>query len=66
MKGQKKNKGKKKGQKKHKTHEKTPGKSPFTVNQNLRKKAPRRKVQVEININYKAFKGKGSNFKVFS
>ena len=34
--------------------------------QEYRKKAPRRKVKVEIEINKKAFKGTGSTYKLFS
>ena len=71
MKTVKKNKGKK--LKKHKkskqpvkVKQEISGKTAFMDPQGYRKKAPRRKVKVEIDINFKAFKGKGSEFKLFS
>jgi len=51
---------KKKKQSQHKTSQISPQVSQF------RKKAPRKKVSVEISINSQAFKGKCSEFKLFS
>lgn len=56
-----KNKLKKKKLAKHK-------KTPTAISPQLasfRKKAPRRKVNIEISINSQAFKGQGSVFKLF-
>jgi hypothetical protein len=51
---------KKKKESKHKKPEISPQISQF------RKKAPRKKVAIEISINSQAFKGKYSEFKLFS
>lgn len=56
-----KNNTKKKKKPKNK-HKKKQGKEKSTE---FRKKAPRRKVTVEVQITPSAFKGHGSNFKLF-
>ena len=63
-----KNQNLKKSKKKKRKHAKTPKNNEKVSGDllNFRKKAPRRKVKVEININSAAFQGHGQDFKLFS